>query len=381
MIVKILENSRFKGKELNMVFGFQLSVARVGSTVNFVLMEPLFNYISQFTPTGYVVVGWSLLISGLTCVMSFLCALVLAWMDKRRNRLLGITEIGQSGEVVKISDVKDFPVSFWFLCLACLAYYGAIFPFISLAQDFFKLEFGMSSNEANKIIGLVYLISAPVSPALGLLLDKVGKNITWVFLAVLASGGCHCLLAFTQVSPYLGMVVMGVAYSLLASALWPIAALLIPEYQLGTAYGLMQAIQNLGTALITMAAGTIVDEYGYVWLEVFFIGLLGVSLLSTVCIWICDCATTGYINMSIAQREAFDASRSVGKIKTQQEYNHFSIRREAAEAERRRRLTSFTLMRPRTSASLRNRYLSRIGAGLPSHLGHGSLVTKSLKNH
>ena len=297
-----------------MVFGFQLSVARVGSTVNFVLMEPLFNYISQYTDIGYVVVGWSLLISGLTCVMSFFCSLILAWMDKRRNRMLGITEIGQSGEVVKISDVKDFPISFWFLCLACLAYYGAIFPFISLAQDFFKTEFQMSSNEANKIIGLVYLISAPVSPVLGLLLDKVGKNITWVFLAVLASGGCHCMLAFTKVSPYLGMVVMGVAYSLLASALWPIAALLIPEYQLGTAYGLMQAIQNLGTALITMAAGSIVDEYGYVWLEVFFIGLLGVSLLSTVCIWICDCATNGYINMSIAEREMYDAARSVEKV-------------------------------------------------------------------
>jgi len=354
----------FKGKELNMVFGFQLSVARVGSTVNFVLMEPLFNYISQYTDTGYVVVGWSLLISGLTCVMSFLCSLILAWMDKRRNRMLRITEIGQSGEVVKISDVKDFPISFWFLCLACLAYYGAIFPFISLAQDFFKQEFDMSSNEANKIIGLVYLISAPVSPLLGLLLDKVGKNITWVFLAVLASGGCHCLLAFTKISPYLGMVVLGVAYSLLASALWPIAALQIPEYQLGTAYGVMQAIQNLGTALISMAAGSIVDEYGYVWLEVFFIGLLGVSLLSTVCIWISDCATTGYINMSISERETFD-----------------SARREAEEAARRRRLTSFTEMRPRTSASLRNRYLSRIGAGLPSHLGHGALVTKSLKEH
>ena len=38
-----------------------------------------------------------------------------------------------------------------------------------------------------------------MSPLLGLLLDKVGKNITMVFLAVLASGGCHCLLAFTQV--------------------------------------------------------------------------------------------------------------------------------------------------------------------------------------
>lgn len=38
---------------------------------------------------------------------------------------------------------------------------------------------------------------------------------------------------------------MGVAYSLLASALWPIAALIIPEYQLGTAYGLMQVISSL----------------------------------------------------------------------------------------------------------------------------------------
>ena len=248
---------RFKGKELNMVFGFQLSVARVGSTVNFVLMEPLFDYIDQFTD-GHTTVGWTLLIAGLTCVMSFVCAVALAWMDRRRNRMLGIREIGEAGEVVKITVVKDFPISFWFLTLACLAYYGAIFPFVSLAQDFFKVRFGFSNQESNKNIGVIYLISAPVSPVLGLLLDKVGKNITWVFLAVLISGGCHCLLAFTQVSPYLGMIVMGVAYSLLASALWPIAALLIPEYQLGTAYGLMQAIQNLGTALITMAAGTIV---------------------------------------------------------------------------------------------------------------------------
>lgn len=197
-ILLLLICARFKGKELNMVFGFQLSVARVGSTVNFVLMEPLFNYIGQFHD-GATTVGWSLLIAGLSCVMSFLCAILLAWMDKRRSRLLGIQEIGESGEVVKISDVKDFPISFWFLTLACLAYYGAIFPFVSLAQDFFKTKFDFTSQEANKIIGLIYLISAPVSPLLGLLLDKVGKNITMVFLAVLASGGCHCLLAFTQV--------------------------------------------------------------------------------------------------------------------------------------------------------------------------------------
>lgn len=37
----------FKGKELNMVFGFQLSFARVGSTVNFIVMERLYRIVKE----------------------------------------------------------------------------------------------------------------------------------------------------------------------------------------------------------------------------------------------------------------------------------------------------------------------------------------------
>ena len=67
---------------------------------------------------------------------------------------------------------------------------------------------------------------------------------------------------------------MGVSYSMLASALWPMVALVVPEYQLGTAYGIMQAVQNLGMAVVTMMAGRIVDGQGYLVLEVFFLGWL-----------------------------------------------------------------------------------------------------------
>ena len=45
---------------------------------------------------------------------------------------------------------------------------------------------------------------------------------------------------YCSLNPYIAISILGVAYSLLASALWPIAALIIPEYQLGTAYGIMQ---------------------------------------------------------------------------------------------------------------------------------------------
>ena len=228
--------SWFKGKELNMVFGFQLSVARVGSTVNFSLMAPLYKYISQWY-NPHTAVGWTLMVAGLTCVMSFACAVILGLMDKRAERILKKTSITDTGETFTFRDVLSFPMSFWLLSIVCLAYYVAIFPFISLGQVFFMKKFDFSSSNANFITGLIYLLSAPASPLLGILIDKTGRNVMYCTISIVVTLICHIMLAFTFINPYVAIVLMGLSYSLLASALWPIAALVIPEYQLGTAYG------------------------------------------------------------------------------------------------------------------------------------------------
>lgn len=49
----------FKGKELNMVFGLQLSFSRFGSTVNFWVMEPVYSWVSNYF-VGYERLGVSL---------------------------------------------------------------------------------------------------------------------------------------------------------------------------------------------------------------------------------------------------------------------------------------------------------------------------------
>ena len=85
---------------------------------------------------------------------------------------------------------------------------------------------------------MVYLISAFASPICGFLIDLVGYNTLWVNGAILATIMAHGLLTFTFLNPYVGMVLMGVAYSLLAASLWPMVALIVPKHQLGTAYGL-----------------------------------------------------------------------------------------------------------------------------------------------
>lgn len=66
----------FKGKELNMVFGLQLSVARFGSTVNFWVMQPIYNYVYDLHQT-LPPLGVVLLLATVTCVLSLMCALVL----------------------------------------------------------------------------------------------------------------------------------------------------------------------------------------------------------------------------------------------------------------------------------------------------------------
>ncbi|XP_070367516.1 lysosomal dipeptide transporter MFSD1-like [Equus asinus] len=197
--------SWFKGKELNLVFGLQLSMARI--------------------------------VRGITCVLSLICALALAYLDQRVERILH-KEQGKTGEVIKLTDVKDFSLPLWLIFIICVSYYVAVFPFIGLGKVFVIEKFGFSSEAASAINSVVYVISAPMSPVFGLLVDKTGRNIVWVLCAVAATLASHMMLALTLWNPWIAMCLLGISYSLLACALWPMVAFVVPEHQLGTAYGL-----------------------------------------------------------------------------------------------------------------------------------------------
>uniref|UniRef100_A0A673WZS0 Lysosomal dipeptide transporter MFSD1 n=1 Tax=Salmo trutta TaxID=8032 RepID=A0A673WZS0_SALTR len=278
----------FNGKELNLVFGLQLSMARLGSTVNMNIMGSVYNRVADLVgSTGHTTLGVSLMIAGVTCIFSLVCALVLGYLDKRAERILN-KEQGGTGEVIKLTDVKDFPFQLWLIFIICVGYYVAIFPFIGLGQVFFIEKFNFSPPEARAINSIVYIISAPASPVLGFMVDRIGKNVIWVMCAVFTTLIAHMMLAFTFWNPWIAMSLLGLSYSLLACALWPMVAFVVPEHQLGTAYGFMQSIQNLGLALISMAAGSILDNKGYLFLEVFFSACVCLALIAAVMLYFVD---------------------------------------------------------------------------------------------
>ncbi|XP_008307403.1 lysosomal dipeptide transporter MFSD1 isoform X2 [Cynoglossus semilaevis] len=292
----------FKGKELNLVFGLQLSMARLGSTVNMNIMGWVYSKVAQLVGSpGHTALGVSLMLAALTCLFSLCCALALGFLDRRAEKILHKEQRG-TGEVIKLTDVKDFPFPLWLIFIICVGYYVAIFPFIGLGQVFFIEKFNFSPAEARAVNSIVYIISAPASPVLGFLVDKTGKNVAWVMAAVVTTLAAHIMLAFTFWDPWIAMSLLGVSYSLLACALWPMVAFMVPEHQLGTAYGFMQSIQNLGLALISMAAGAILDTHGYLVLEVFFCACICIALMAVVTLYFVDYLRGGGLNQSASAR-------------------------------------------------------------------------------
>jgi len=97
---------------------------------------------------------------------------------------------------------------------------------------------------------LCFIRSAILSPLLGYVVDKTGRNLYWLMGSITTTIIAHALLAFLFVHPVVPNVLMGISYSILAASLWPMVAFLVPKKMLGTAYGFMQSIQNLGLAVM-----------------------------------------------------------------------------------------------------------------------------------
>ena len=53
------------------------------------------------------------------------------------------------------------------------------------------------------------------------------------------------------------MAWLGVAYGMMASSLWPGVAYVVPRSSIGTAFGLMDALQNVGSGTMTLAVNAI----------------------------------------------------------------------------------------------------------------------------
>lgn len=260
----------FKNKELALSFGLALTVSRMGSLFAFNTGELL---VSHFGSFRYALFG-----AVIACVISLLANFVYIFMDRRGQRALKLRDESVEEKVV-FKDIKEFKAPFWYITLLCVTFYSAIFPFTDLATDFFAQKWGIpltagaAGSFLNKVFynflhifdtapgisSIIIFASMILAPFAGRLVDKYGKRATVMIIGSLIMIPSHALMGLTTINPVYTMFALGAAFVLVPAAMWPAIPLVVRKERVGTAFGLMTAVQNIGLAAFPFLNGWLRD--------------------------------------------------------------------------------------------------------------------------
>jgi MFS family permease len=279
----------FKHKEMAMAFGVQLTVSRLGSLFAFNTGELFTSYFGSFRYALLAAVG--------ACALSLIGNLGYIVMDKRGEKALSLRD-ESAGDKIVFKDIKEFKPTFWYVTFLCLTFYAAVFPFQSLSTDFFHTKWGIALTAPSSggflarvfsnllhifstsggITSIIIFASMILAPFAGRLVDRVGKRATFMIAGSLLMIPCHLAMGLTKIYPVYPMILLGFSFVLVPAALWPSVPLIVRSERVGTAFGLMTAIQNIGLGLFPLLNGLLRDKTGnYVASQVMFasLGLVG----------------------------------------------------------------------------------------------------------
>ena len=275
----------FRDSELSFVFGLVYGAGRLSATLSLNFSGRLYDMF-HFVNDRNTRLGCVFLFGFLLCLVSLIVAMIGALLDYRREKVLG--EKREKRGRFNLKDIKDFKLPFWLFVVIGLLYYIPVFPFLSIGQVFFKQKYEYLVSVANLVNGITFLVPAISYPLFGLICDWTGYKLYWGMFSILGTQAVHLLFAFAGQEVYLPIIntlSLGIFYSIFTSAVWPLVFLLIPEHQLGTAYGISYAFYSLGQALSPVIVGQIIDNIGYMMVEIFFASVLSLTLLLLVALY------------------------------------------------------------------------------------------------
>ncbi len=154
---------------------------------------------------------------------------------------------------------------FWLIALLCVAFYSSLRPFLKFATDVLVNKYGMEKETAGWVVSILPYGTIVLTPLFGILYDRVGRGSLLMLTGCVIVTVCHVCLALPIIEhtcvASVVMVLYGVAFSLVPSAMWPSVPKIVPLKQLGTAYSIIYYVQNIGLMLVPMLVGNIICQH------------------------------------------------------------------------------------------------------------------------
>lgn len=243
----------FKGKDLALAFGLKVGFGRLGT---FAALQ-----LSPRIADGGPGLNTAIWLAAVLVLMGLLAFMVYMLLDIKFDKAVKPEDKPEKQDAFKISDIGNIlkNPAYMYIALLCVTFYSAVFPFLAFAPDFFFNKFDMTTIKSGVITSYLPLGTLIFTPLFGFLIDKYGRAATAMIFGSSLLFIIHFLFAFTDLMPQIPMILLGVAFSLVPAAMWPSMVKLVDDKQIGTAYGLMYSIQNLGLFGFPILAGIILD--------------------------------------------------------------------------------------------------------------------------
>ena len=257
----------FKGKEMALAMGIEMSIARLG-VFAVMWIAPIIS--SRFGGSIVAPLGFC---GALLCI-GLINFIIFGVMDRKFDSQLeaeGLESGADSSEdEFHLSDLGAIFKSkmFWIVALLCVLYYSAIFPFQRYATNFLEETLSMDATSAARLFSCFPILAMCLTPFLGMFLDRKGKGATMLMAGAVIMIVCHLSFAFVLPAfpqKWLALtliVVLGVSFSLVPAALWPSVPKIIDEKILGRAYCLIFWVQNIGLCFVPKIIGALRQSTG-----------------------------------------------------------------------------------------------------------------------
>ena len=244
----------FLARELGLAFGLNLSIARAGSysaDQSTVWFKSLYDQ------------GWQPPLI-LAAVMAFVAVAGCVVYYVLERAAAGRFRLAQpSTDRFVWNDLWRFDRSYWYIVGLCVTFYSVILPFRStFAIMYFQHAHGLSLQQAGTMNGYVFLAAIFATPLFGFMADRIGHRAALMAFGSFLLAAVFPILAYTDASLWIPTVMIGIAFSLVPAVLWPAVPYLVEPARLGTAYGLMTLLQNVGMMVCNLGAGVLNDLQG-----------------------------------------------------------------------------------------------------------------------
>ncbi|MBQ6964503.1 MAG: MFS transporter [Bacteroidaceae bacterium] len=243
----------FTGHELALAMGLQVGLARLGTAAALSFALPFAK--SMGAVSASIGLGASLLCAGMVAF------LVYNILDKREDKAAqAVATEPEPG--FQFADLKYLFTNrgFWYITLLCLMFYAGVFPFLKFATKLMVIKYGVDEDLAGSIPSMLPYGTIVLTPIFGYIYDKIGKGATLMIIGSVLLTIVHTVFALpiTSVGVAISMMlVLGVAFGLVPSAMWPSVPKIIPMQLLGTAYAVIFYIQNIGLSMVPILIGKV----------------------------------------------------------------------------------------------------------------------------